>query len=427
MPVLGNFFIPLHYTRDMTFYKITFLSFLFFCQDFVYPQQTDLESYHLKDAVKSVVTSSRNSESSSVISVDSLAFDRNGYKIFGTNYTEYGRKSKFKYLNIYDPDSNLCRKITYPVESERQFQPYYHSVLRTIVWLRDNGDTLKTDYCDSLGFFNMPFFPEFNYKKIFRYKKLKTLGYIFNSKTIANCVNNIDEKTICYYNENGLLTRLDYTGASYEEKVNYHFSYNENHLLSERKRIYDDTILSHHTLYQYHENGKIKEIKRFAYDTCCLIVHRFNIKGKITEELWFDTEQKYTFCPKDNSLFRHIIHEYDSCGRINKTTDMNSINGNLDYTYTYIYQYTDSNGSYFSYSLRPENDTANLVKDRYQYDEKGNLVLSIIHYDSYTATFQNEYEYDEMGNWIKNTYTIIQSEKNQPTTKQVKERVIEYY
>ncbi|MFZ5551905.1 MAG: hypothetical protein ACOZCO_02225 [Bacteroidota bacterium] len=405
------------------------MPFLLFClllaETIGFSQESDLEKHKLKGGVKSATIFSYTDDGETIRQKDSLIFDKKGNIVFRGNYPAYSRSYEYKYHIVYDPDSNLCRKISIPVETNRQFQPYYHRVLRTILWLRENGDTLKTDYCDSLGFFEMPFFPEFDHVKILYYKKLKTLGDIFNSTSIITCADNIDKKTICYYNEKGLLTRLDYIGASYEEKVNYLFCYNSNFQLTGRKRIYDDTILTHHTLYQYHENGNIKEIKRFAYDTCCLIIHRFDNKGKITEELWFDTEQKYTFSPKDNSLFRHSTHEYDTSGRIKKINTVNSIRDNLNYKS--LYQYTDKNGSYYSYLLPPDNDTTNLVKNQYHYDDKGNLILSVIHHHHYHFTDKYQYEYDEKGNWTKQTRSITYNRANPNTTVQVVKRVIEYY
>lgn len=411
------------------------LLFLLLFQAEAFSQNSDLNSYTLKGKVKSVFTTTIDSSKRVINSnkqipytvyseSDSLIFDKRGNIVFQGSYQKNGIISRYAYRNIYDYDSNYCGKIQYSIDNVERMRtrPVSKKIQNQIFWIQNSGDTLKLNFCDSLGIISASFLPELQWGKIKQFNKRNTLNAIFfQSKTDTTSLSkDVNDEFLYYFNSEGLLIKNDYINVTPAYKISYINTYNEKNLLIDRRRMYDDTILTHHKIFKYHSNDTIMEIQRFAYDTCCLIIYKFNNKGKIAEELWFDTKHEYTFSLKDNSLFYYRSYQYDTSGRLEQTKSVN-MDDNDDYLF--IQHYTDHYGSYTGYSIS-ENDTSNSVI--YQYNEKGNLIFSSIDHSYYKLIEQNEFEYDNSGNWIKNTRTIFRNNSS-TDSKIIKYRVIEYY
>lgn len=180
--------------------------------------------------------------------------------------------------------------------------------------------------------------------------------------------------------------KLDVTG-----KISEKIEFLKDHVKCTAKYIVvdDENQYLDHT-YEYDASGNL--IKETKYDPLEWTEYTYDLDGKLlTETRYSDRE----------GIETQYINTYDGFGNMIKREHNHYTDGvvNPDYSDWHEYEY-DSDGRVI---IRRFGDWDGLspVFDRFEYDEKGNLIKDIDTSDTNVPNYWTEYEYDSSGNKIK--------------------------
>lgn len=241
------------------------------------------------------------------------------------------------------------------------------------------------------------------------------------------------------YDKNFKLSVIKYYQANNKLVSEETFKYNSSGKLEEMNKCYiDGSSSGAKEVYQYDKQGNL--ISKIYYDqnnkVSSKITNQYDEKGKLTTKTYYG--------PNDNEIWSKTINQYDEKGNLighekygmgelleevvkfNKQGKMvykKEISNREDPPYIVISTYDYNGKGFLITQLTQEADVENdyLVKEMYQYDDKGNLIEKTLDYGN-GSLYKVSYTYDSKGNCIEEI-------QRNPTSEEVIviKRTIEYY
>ncbi len=227
------------------------------------------------------------------------------------------------------------------------------------------------------------------------------------------------ECTVEEYDENGLLIRqVD----AYGDIITY--VYNDDQLPLEQVTSYSDGTVHTRETWVYNEDGQQTEYVQIVEgDEMGREVRSYDAQGNLVEQTeYFEGEQvnhsTWVYDEAGNLLesrndylvdeeyYSYDSYTYDEAGNLVESFHDGDDPSN-SWCYQVIYGFDAETNTEINTYIHQEYDGETIVQDLYTYDEAGNLLCSVTHYNMdgwFTET--SLYTYDEAGNLIEEQRTV---------------------